>query len=109
MVSPARGRRDRPRLRALAVLAAAWLALLPTLAPVPAGSRGTNAEATADQAVLNAVPGGTLAAPGDGTKTAQAVAAAGDPVIAAAGDIACEPSKSGFNGGYGSSSSCRQK
>jgi hypothetical protein len=37
------------------------------------------------------------------------VAAAGDPVIAAAGDIACDPSSSNFNGGNGSSSSCRQR
>jgi hypothetical protein len=35
--------------------------------------------------------------------------AAGDPVIAAAGDIACDPSSSSFNGGNGSSSACRQK
>jgi chitodextrinase len=32
-----------------------------------------------------------------------------DPVIAAAGDIACDPASSNFNGGSGSSSSCRQK
>ncbi len=32
----------------------------------------------------------------------------GDPVIAAAGDIACDPSNSSFNGGNGSGSSCRQ-
>jgi len=35
--------------------------------------------------------------------------AASDPVIAAAGDIACDPSSSSFNGGNGSSSACRQK
>ncbi|OLE96487.1 MAG: hypothetical protein AUG75_19880, partial [Cyanobacteria bacterium 13_1_20CM_4_61_6] len=33
----------------------------------------------------------------------------GDPVVAAAGDIACDPTSSLFNGGNGSSSSCRQK
>src|SRR5215208_5811750 len=32
-----------------------------------------------------------------------------DPVIAAAGDIACDPLSSSFNGGLGTSSSCRQK
>ncbi len=37
------------------------------------------------------------------------VAAAGDPVIAAAGDIACDPSNSVFNGGLGNANSCRQK
>jgi hypothetical protein len=35
--------------------------------------------------------------------------AASDPVIAAAGDIACDPTNSGFNGGNGVSNSCRQK
>jgi acid phosphatase type 7 len=35
--------------------------------------------------------------------------AAGDPVIAAAGDIACDPSSSSFNGGNGTSGSCRQR
>ena len=37
------------------------------------------------------------------------VEAVGDPVIAAAGDIACDPSSSSFNGGNGTSSNCRQK
>jgi acid phosphatase type 7 len=36
-------------------------------------------------------------------------AAAGDPVIAAAGDIACDPATAAFNNGLGTSSSCRQK
>ena len=35
--------------------------------------------------------------------------AASDPVIAAAGDIACDPGNSSFNGGNGTSGSCRQK
>ena len=35
-------------------------------------------------------------------------AAAGDPVIAAAGDIACDPANSNFNNGNGSSNACRQ-
>src|SRR5512140_1122248 len=29
--------------------------------------------------------------------------AAADPVVVAAGDIACDPASSGFNGGYGTS------
>jgi hypothetical protein len=32
-----------------------------------------------------------------------------DPIIAAAGDIACDPSDSNFNGGNGSPSACREK
>jgi hypothetical protein len=31
-----------------------------------------------------------------------------DPVVAAAGDIACDPASTSFNGGLGSSSSCKQ-
>ena len=38
-----------------------------------------------------------------------AVEAVADPVIAAAGDIACDPGSSSFNGGNGTSSNCRQK
>jgi hypothetical protein len=36
-------------------------------------------------------------------------ARAADPVIAAAGDIACDPSDPGFNGGAGTSVRCRQR
>jgi acid phosphatase type 7 len=35
--------------------------------------------------------------------------AAGDPVIAAAGDIACDPTSSSFKSGNGTSNNCRQK
>jgi acid phosphatase type 7 len=35
--------------------------------------------------------------------------AASDPVIAAAGDIACDPASGSFNGGNGSATACRQK
>ncbi len=34
--------------------------------------------------------------------------AAGDPVIAAAGDIACDPTSGNFNGGQGTTAACRQ-
>src|SRR5205085_1129759 len=33
----------------------------------------------------------------------------GDPVIAAAGDIACDPSDASFNGGNGTSTACHEK
>ena len=33
----------------------------------------------------------------------------GDPVIAGAGDVACDPSSPSFNDGYGTSTSCRQQ
>jgi hypothetical protein len=41
--------------------------------------------------------------------TLAVVLAASDPVIAAAGDIACDPANSNFNNGEGNQSSCRQK
>ncbi len=34
--------------------------------------------------------------------------AAGDPIIAAAGDIACDPTSAAFNGGQGTGSACEQ-
>ncbi len=40
---------------------------------------------------------------------AEVALAASDPVIAAAGDIACDPANPDFNGGNGTSTSCRQK
>lgn len=47
--------------------------------------------------------------PDDRALASGSPSAAGDPVIMAAGDIACDPTNSNFNGGNGSSSSCRQK
>ena len=40
---------------------------------------------------------------------ATALASAGDPVIYAAGNIACNPSDSGFNGGNGTAKRCHEK
>jgi hypothetical protein len=40
---------------------------------------------------------------------AAVAAASGDPVIAAAGDIACDPAEPSFNGGQGTSGSCHQR
>jgi acid phosphatase type 7 len=40
--------------------------------------------------------------------TVRPAAAAGDPVVAAAGDIACDPSNSRFNDGQGVTTTCRQ-
>ena len=41
-------------------------------------------------------------------KLVRSAAAAGDPVIAAAGDIACDPTHQYFNGGAGSSTYCHE-
>lgn len=51
---------------------------------------------------LSAVPGGLA-------RDLSMALAASDPVIAAAGDIACDPASSSFNGGNGTSGACRQK
>ena len=49
------------------------------------------------------------AAPGGLARDLRMALAASDPVIAAAGDIACDPASSSFNGGNGTSGACRQK
>ena len=53
--------------------------------------------------------GGQLTGAGSLNSAQNVVLAASDPVIAAAGDIACDPTNSNFNNGNGSSGSCRQK
>jgi hypothetical protein len=55
---------------------------------------------TVSPGVVVVVVAATLAAPVD--------AVAADPVIAAAGDIACDPGSSYFNGGAGDATHCRQ-
>jgi hypothetical protein len=52
---------------------------------------------------------GLLSALTDQSGSFSLAAAAGDPVIAAAGDIACDPANTAFNNGLGNSASCRQK
>ena len=65
-----------------------------------------------------AVTADNSALPGGGTATATSAPTAtvarastppGDPVVAAAGDIACDPANGSFNGGLGTLTSCRQK
>jgi hypothetical protein len=53
------------------------------------------------------VPPSTTTAPP--TTTTTIPSGGGDPVIAIAGDIACDPKNSNFNNGNGSSSSCHMK
>jgi chitodextrinase len=52
-------------------------------------------------ALISCGGGGVLVSP-------DRVGATGDPVIAVAGDIACDPSNGSFNGGNGTSSACKQ-
>jgi len=44
-----------------------------------------------------------------GLGSPSSASAASDPVIAAAGDIACDPGSSSYNGGQGTSTQCHQK
>jgi len=50
-----------------------------------------------------------LPAGGKPNSSAEVAFAASDPVIAAAGDIACDPANAHFNGGNGDADNCRQK
>jgi hypothetical protein len=59
--------------------------------------------------VLAPGQGGTTAPDPAGGVPPLSGASGGDPVIAAAGDIACDPGHSRFRRGLGSSTSCRQK
>ena len=54
------------------------------------------------------VPANAAIAPPSPNLSSVIQAAGGDPVIAAAGDIACDPADSKFNGGQGVSGNCRQ-
>ena len=58
---------------------------------------------------LGGTPAPRLTASTLNLSPAQAAASASDPVVAAAGDIACDPLNSNFKGGAGSSASCHQK
>ena len=69
------------------------------------------ASATANPAVsptVTSVPTFTASPIPSPTQTVPPITT-GDPVIAAAGDIACDPSDGSFNGGNGTASNCRQK
>ena len=89
-VGSARGRLSRWGLASLVAVAVVWGS---AQGAVPVGAVGARPVA----GILNLAPVATVATVG------------GDPVVAAAGDIACDPLNSSFNGGAGSSSSCHAK
>ena len=78
-----------------------------------AAMRGTSARTVVVSALVLAslaslaiiAPGGWRSA-ADAVPTDQVIA---DPVIGAAGDIACSPSNPSFNGGLGTATACQQK
>ena len=70
--------------------------------------RGVLRSAVAVVAVGVVVAGSASAAPATHGRMRRA-GGVSDPLIAAAGDIACDPSSSKFHGGQGTSSACRAK
>jgi hypothetical protein len=60
-------------------------------------------------AVVLAVGGGAVFASAGAAAGRAAPRAAADPVVAAAGDIACDPADPNFNNGNGTATVCRQK
>ena len=82
---------------------------IPSELAIHRGSRARTGRRILSLAVILGVATATglpIAPPG--ASWPASAAAAGDPVIAAAGDIACDPASSSFHGGSGTSSSCRQ-
>ena len=63
----------------------------------PSGATYTSEAPTSDPAVRSPAAGTSTAGP------------TGDPVVAAAGDIACDPASPNFNGGAGTADVCRQR
>ena len=96
-------------------LVALWVALAATAtfaAPVPRPDKSAipDSHQPPDPPGPAVVDATSIGFAGDGARTSLAEAGTGgDPVIAAAGDIACDPASSSFNSGNGSASSCRQK
>ncbi len=84
---------------ALAFVSSASTASTPTPTPTPTATPTSTSTPTPTP-----TPTPTL----EGATTTPAPTAS-DPVIAAAGDIACDPASTSFNGGSGTSSGCRQK
>jgi hypothetical protein len=77
------------------------LRAIPNRLPAPGGPQPGPTPTTGGAAA----PG----APGSGRPAPPAPSTAGPAVVAAVGDIACDPSSPSFNGGVGTTSSCHQK
>ena len=75
----------------------------PTVTPAATATATPAATATA-----TATPAPTATATPASTPTPTATPSASDPVVMAAGDIACDPTSSSFNGGNGQSGDCQE-
>jgi acid phosphatase type 7 len=64
---------------------------------------------TASQIADHYSAGASAPAPAPAPAPTPAPSTSGDPVIAAAGDIACDPADPNFNGGAGNASGCHQR
>ena len=96
--------------RFVALVTVAAVTLIGALAGTDSSSE-SRSSAGADIAAVSAgapAPAGRAVAPGVDRNTA-AIVPNGDPVIAAAGDIACDPAHASFNAGNGTANNCRQK
>jgi hypothetical protein len=90
-----------------------------SVAPTPTSGATSVASPTAPAATVTSNPNTTptstsvptfTASPiPSPTRTSTPITTGGDPIIAAAGDIACDPSDGSFNGGNGTTNNCRQK
>ena len=85
------------------------LAATNVASPTSAGPTATATIGSDVRPTSTSVPTFTASPIPSPTKTATPVNTGGDPIIAAAGDIACDPSDGSFNGGNGTASNCRQK
>lgn len=92
-----------------------WSRCTPVCVAVPGASAPTYLLTAADVGAAVAVAVTATNAQGSATAlsvptalVAPAPAPGGDPVVAAAGDIACDPSDASFNGGLGTATACRQ-
>ena len=69
----------------------------------------THARGVPVRRIVAIVAASTFLAASCGNGTSSDPGAGGDPVIAAAGDIACDPADPNFNGGAGTSDACAQQ
>jgi acid phosphatase type 7 len=78
----------------------------PTSPAAPSSTATTNPNTVPTSTSIPTFTASPIPSP---TKTSTPVSTGGDPIIAAAGDIACDPSDGSFNGGNGTANNCRQK